>query len=781
MVRYNPDIDKGLSSKEVETRIREGLTNINNIPLTKSIKQIIFSNVFTLFNFLNIFLGVLVLLTGSIKNMAFLVIILCNTLISTIQEIRSKKITDKLSLISEAKVRVIRDGKEELIDKDDIVLDDIVLFRPGNQVVTDSIVVSGECEVNESCVTGESDNVHKKIGDMLLSGSFIVENRVVAKVEHVGMDNYTSRITKDAKYVKAVNSELMRTLNTIIKVVSIIVIPVGLLLFYNQYSLSGNTFNKAILNTVAALIGMIPDGLILLTSTVLAVSTVTLSTKNVLVQQLFCIETLARVDTLCLDKTGTLTVDHMDVEEVIPIDRNIEEVDSILTKIATVLDNDNATMDALKRKYDSHELIEVKKKIPFSSQYKYSAIEDDMTYIVGAPSVIVKDKKIMEKVDELSIRGRVVVLASSKSSIVDRKIPKDIEVLGLILISNKIKDTASKVLDYFRKQDVDVRVISGDSINTVCEIAKNVGLENIKAIDLFDIKDEDVDKYVLDNNIFGRVTPSQKKIIIETLQKDGHVVAMVGDGVNDVLALKTSDCSIAMASGSDAARNVSEIVLLNSDFDALPFILGEGRKCINNIERSSSLFLTKTLYASLLAVIFIIINTSYPFEPVQLSLYNMVTIGIPSFVLALEPNIERIKGGKFLFRVLQKAVPTAIAVLVAIFICINLGDWINFTRAEVSTIATYILVIIGFRNLYKVSYPFNNLRKYLYIFLVIFFIIISILFRTLFSLVPLDLLMIAFIFMISFISIMIFNIVEKIYDKIYNKYLVNKRKVSIQK
>lgn len=770
-MRYNPDIDKGLSSNEVLKRKEEGLNNINNIPLTKSIKQIVVTNIFTLFNFLNIFLGVLVLITGSIKNMAFLGVIVCNTLISTIQEIRSKKITDKLSLISESKVRVIRDGKEELIDKEEVVLDDIVLLRPGNQVVTDSIIVSGECEVNESCVTGESDNVHKGIGDMLLSGSFIVENRVVAKVEHVGNDNYTSRITKDAKYVKAVNSELMRTLNTIIKIVSIVVVPVGLLLFHNQYTLAGNSFNHAILNTVAALIGMIPDGLVLLTSTVLAVSTLTLSTKNVLVQQLFCIETLARVDTLCLDKTGTLTVDYMEVEEVVPINCDLKDIEKVLVKLATVLDNDNATMDALKRKYDSKKNIKVKTKIPFSSQYKYSAIEDDKTYIVGAPSVIVKDKKLMKKIDELSLRGRVVVVASSLSSIKNRVIPKDVEVLGLVLISNKIKESAKEVLDYFRKQDVDVRVISGDSINTVSEIAKKVGLENVRPIDLFNIKDEDVSKYVLDHNIYGRVTPSQKKIIIETLQKNDHVVAMVGDGVNDVLALKTSDCSIAMASGSDAARNVSEIVLLNSDFDCLPFILGEGRKCINNIERSSSLFLTKTIYASLLAIIFIIINTSYPFEPVQLSLYNMITIGIPSFILALEPNTSRIKKGKFLFRVLQKAIPTSIAVISSILICVSLNNWFNLTSNEISTIATYILVIIGFRNLYKVSYPFNNMRKCLFLLLILLFILITIIFRTLFSLLVLNTSMILFILVISLVCILLYNVVEKIYDNIYYNYL----------
>lgn len=770
MQRYNPDINKGLSSKEVQHRFEEGLNNENNIPLTKSIKEIIITNTFTLFNILNIILGILVLITGSYKNMAFLVIIILNTLISTIQEIRSKIITDKLSLISEAKVLVKRDSEEQYIDKTSIVLDDLMILKPGNQVVTDAIIIDGECEVNESCITGESNNIHKNKGDMLLSGSFIVENRVIAKVEHVGSDNYTAKITKDAKYIKEVNSELMKTLKTIIKFVSIIIIPVGILLFINQYSLSGNSFNTAILNTVAALVGMIPDGLILLTSTVLAVSSVFLATNKVLVQQLFCIETLARVDTLCLDKTGTLTEGYMEVDEVIPFNKDLSYIDDILVKIASTLDNDNATMDALKRKYNKQIKIAVKKKIPFSSAYKYSAIIEDKTYIIGAPSVLIKDSKIMTKVNELSKKGRIIAVGEADKEIIDRKLPDNITILGVIVLKDKIKKNAKKTLEHFKKQDVNVRIISGDSLYTIKEIANNLGIENTKAIDLFDVKDEDVNQFVEDNYIYARVTPSQKQIIIETLQKNGHVVAMIGDGVNDVLALKKSDCSIAMASGSDAARNVSELVLLNSDLGSLPSILNEGRKCINNIERSSSLFLTKTLYATLLAVIFIIINTNYPFEPVQLSLYNLITIGIPSFILALEPNTERIKKGKFLFRVLRGAIPTSISVITSIFICISIGNIVNFSTIEISTLATYILVIIGLRNLYKVCYPFNDLRTILYISLIVLFILITILFGDLFSLVKLDFLMMVFIFMISFIGIVLFNVIEKVYDYIYYKY-----------
>src|SRR5574344_237827 len=725
MVMYNPNINEGLNSKQVEQRISDGLVNYNTMPITKSIKKIIFSNPFTLFNFLNICLGIAVLLTGSYRNLLFIFVIFANTSISIIQEIRSKLITDKLSLISQSKITVIRDGKEENINENDIVLDDLILFKPGNQVVTDSIIIDGYCEVNESCITGESENIYKKVGDMLYSGSFIVENRAIAKVEHIGADNYTSIITKDAKYIKKVNSELMHTLTTVIKFISIIIVPVGLLLFYHQYNLLDNTANQAILNTVAALIGMIPDGLILLTSTVLAVSSIRLAQNKVLVQELFCIETLARVDTLCIDKTGTITEGYMEVADIIPVDTSISYIENKLKDMVSVLDNDNATMDALYRRYKSNIKIPFKNRIPFSSVHKYSAIETDKTYIIGAPTVLFKDK-----------------------------------------IRLKAKDT----LRYFRDQDVDVKIISGDSSITVMEIAESVGLSDAKAIDLYNMDIDKIPTIVDDYNIFARVTPEQKKVIIESLKKKKHTVAMIGDGVNDVLALKASDCSIAMASGSDAARNVSELVLLNSNFDSIPKILNEGRRSINNIERSSSLFLTKTLYASILAIIFIIIDSSYPFLPIQLSLYNLVTIGIPSIILALEPNNKRIKSGSFLLRVLSKAIPTSISVVICLLLSMYLGEFIGLPTEELSTMSTFILIIIGFRMIYKISVPFNEFRSILYIFLLIFTVVVSIVFKDWFCLVPLSLSAISLTVGISLLGIIIFGIVEKIFDTIEKKH-----------
>lgn len=770
MVRYNPNINEGLNSKQVEQRISDGLVNYNTMPITKSIKKIIFSNTFTLFNFLNICLGIAVLLTGSYRNLLFIFVIFANTSISIIQEIRSKLITDKLSLISQSKITVIRDGKEENINENDIVLDDLILFKPGNQVVTDSIIIDGYCEVNESCITGESENIYKKVGDMLYSGSFIVENRAIAKVEHIGADNYTSIITKDAKYIKKVNSELMHTLTTVIKFISIIIVPVGLLLFYHQYNLLDNTANQAILNTVAALIGMIPDGLILLTSTVLAVSSIRLAQNKVLVQELFCIETLARVDTLCIDKTGTITEGYMEVADIIPVDTSISYIENKLKDMVSVLDNDNATMDALYRRYKSNIKIPFKNRIPFSSVHKYSAIETDKTYIIGAPTVLVKDKKLIKKITDLSKKNRVIVLCESHKSIVNKVLPNDIKVIAIVLLKDKIRLKAKDTLRYFRDQDVDVKIISGDSSITVMEIAESVGLSDAKAIDLYNMDIDKIPAIVDDYNIFARVTPEQKKVIIESLKKKKHTVAMIGDGVNDVLALKASDCSIAMASGSDAARNVSELVLLNSNFDSIPKILNEGRRSINNIERSSSLFLTKTLYASILAIIFIIIDSSYPFLPIQLSLYNLVTIGIPSIILALEPNNKRIKSGSFLLRVLSKAIPTSISVVICLLLSMYLGEFIGLPTEELSTMSTFILIIIGFRMIYKISVPFNEFRSILYIFLLIFTIVVSIVFKDWFCLVPLSLSAISLTVGISLLGIIIFGIVEKIFDTIEKKH-----------
>lgn len=660
IIDKNKKIDIGLTKEEVEERIKENKVNYDTSLPTKSIKTIVRENIFTLFNLINILLGVAVFCVGSYKNLLFLIVIFCNTAISIIQEINSKKAVDKLSILAQAKVNCIRDGEKQEIGINSIVLDDLLMLETGNQIVADSIILEGEVEVNESFITGESDVIYKRKGDTLLSGSFVVSGKCKAEVIHIGDENYTSKISSGAKYVKKVNSEIMKALNGIIKIVSIAIVPIGILLFFNQLGLTENSFKNAVVNTVAAIIGMIPEGLVLLTSTVLAVSVIRLSKRKVLVQELYCIETLARVDTLCLDKTGTITEGTMEVNDIIEITKSKEELEEILSEISSASDDNNSTIEAIRAKYKNKQKWKVINKIPFSSQKKWSGVcfKDKGSYIIGAPEFVLREKydEYKERIEKYSNDYRVIIVANSEGDFIEKELPDKLEVLGFVLISDVIRKEASKTLKYFKEQGVNIKIISGDNPITVSKIAKRAGVENSeKYINMQEIKTkEQLEKAAKEYTIFGRVTPVQKKELVQALKKEGHTVAMTGDGVNDVLALKEADCSIAMASGSDATRNVAELVLLDSNFASMPEIVLEGRRTINNIERSATLFLVKTIYASILAIIFLFVNMPYPFMPIQLTLISTVTIGIPSFVLALEPNKERIKG-KFLRNVISRA------------------------------------------------------------------------------------------------------------------------------
>ena len=660
IIDKNKKIDIGLTKEEVEERIKENKVNYDTSLPTKSIKTIVRENIFTLFNLINILLGVAVFCVGSYKNLLFLIVIFCNTAISIIQEINSKKAVDKLSILAQAKVNCIRDGEKQEIGINSIVLDDLLMLETGNQIVADSIILEGEVEVNESFITGESDVIYKRKGDTLLSGSFVVSGKCKAEVIHIGDENYTSKISSGAKYVKKVNSEIMKSLNGIIKIVSIAIVPIGILLFFNQLGLTENSFKNAVVNTVAAIIGMIPEGLVLLTSTVLAVSVIRLSKRKVLVQELYCIETLARVDTLCLDKTGTITGGTMEVNDIIEITKSKEELEEILSEISSASDDNNSTIEAIRAKYKNKQKWKVINKIPFSSQKKWSGVcfKDKGSYIIGAPEFVLREKydEYKERIEKYSNDYRVIIVANSEGDFIEKELPDKLEVLGFVLISDVIRKEANKTLKYFKEQGVNIKIISGDNPITVSKIAKRAGVENSeKYINMQEIKTkEQLEKAAKEYTIFGRVTPVQKKELVQALKKEGHTVAMTGDGVNDVLALKEADCSIAMASGSDATRNVAELVLLDSNFASMPEIVLEGRRTINNIERSATLFLVKTIYASILAIIFLFVNMPYPFMPIQLTLISTVTIGIPSFVLALEPNKERIKG-KFLRNVISRA------------------------------------------------------------------------------------------------------------------------------
>lgn len=779
-IRYNPNYKYGLDSKQIQERIKNDLINHDTSVPTKSIKNIISRNIFTLFNLLNVILATAVFLVGSYKNLLFMGVVISNIIISTFQEIHAKRIIDKLSLITSPKVKTVRDGKVSILHMNDIVLDDIIIFNIGNQVVADSIIVNGECEVNESFITGESKPIYKKKGDMLLSGSFIVSGNCYAKVEHIGDENYTSSISKDAKYLKKVDSEILNSLKKVIKFVSIIIIPIGLLLFYNQFNVPDTTVHDAVVNTVAALISMIPEGLVLLTSTVFAVSVIRLSKYNVLVQDLYCTESLARVDVLCLDKTGTITDGRMEVSDLVIVSNDKKEfISDILCNLSTALKDDNPTINAIRNKFCTNGTWIFKKVVPFSSQRKWSGanFEKYGTYVIGAPEFILKDKvsKIKDELKLYSEGNRVLILAHSNYTFNNNSLPNDMEVIAFILIRDNIRKEAINTLNYFKDENVDLKIISGDNIETVSNIAKRVGFDvKNKCIDATNLKTYDeikdaVEKYA----IFGRVTPFQKKQIVLALKENGHTVAMTGDGVNDCLALKEADCSIAMASGSDAARNVSKLVLLDSNFNSMPKVVKEGRRTINNIQRSATLFLVKTIYSTIIAFIFLFINMSYPFEPIQLTLTSVVTIGIPSFVLALEPNKEKIKGN-FLINVISKALPTALTIVANIIIIMIISSIFKISTEQTSTLCVILTAFTGFMLLNKLCRPFNMIRSFLFISMIFLFIVGILGLRTLFSIALITPLMLFAIAILIVISTGIFSFINTISNIFIEK---NKKKI----
>lgn len=759
---------KGLTKSEVMARTLNGQINFDTTTPSKSIKQIIFENSFTLFNFINVILGIAVFIVGSYKNLLFLGVVILNTLISTIQEIRAKKIVDKLSVISESKVTVIRDGKKKEININEIVLDDMVIYELGNQILVDSLIVDGECEVNESFITGEAKTIYKKENDMLLSGSFIISGNVIAKVVHVGLDNYTSLISRDAKIMKKdVSSEIVKTLNKIVKYVSVALIPIGVLLLLKQFDIPGNTTSNAVVSVVAALIAMIPEGLILLVSTVLAISVLKLSKVNVLVQDLYAIETLARVDMLCLDKTGTLTKGNMKVNKIVLLsDKTLYETEEILNILASNLKDKSPTFNAIKEKYNINKKVKYKKIISFSSERKYSGIEfEEYSYLIGSPEFILENeyKKYKTKIEKHSSLNRVLLLAIKKQ---DKILP-----IALILVKDKIRKEAINTINFFKENDCNIKIISGDNPLTISHIAKEVGIDITGVYDASKMtKETNLNIVLEENNIFGRVSPSQKKLFIRALKNNKHVVAMVGDGVNDVLALKEANCGIAMNDGADAARNVSELVLLDNNFDSLPEIVMEGRKTINNVERSATLFLSKTIYASVLVLIFLFVKAAYPFEPIQMTLINFLTIGFPAFVLALEPNHERVKTG-FLKNVLSKAFPASITTIINIILLLVLSNLFGLDKGVVSTLAVIITFYTAFLLIYKISKPLNFMRTTLLCLILIIFFLANVtrIGQDVFSLIILNRVEIPILVLIIIISTYIFKITDKVINRIISK------------
>lgn len=760
--------NNGLTSKEVQERIDSGKTNIDASVKSRSIKQIVYSNVFTLFNAVNVILAIIVAFTGSYKNMLFMGVIICNTLIGIIQEIRSKRTTDKLTIVAEAKVKVIRDGKLTEIPIDKIVLDDVIQLGRGDQVPTDCIVLSGSCDANESLLTGESDLIPKSADDKLMSGSFINAGKVECRVVHVGADNYAAKITAEAKVHKMVNSQIMDTMNGLIRVVSFIIFPLGAILFAKAYFFNGVEMIPAILTTVSAMIGMIPEGLILLTSTVLAVSVVRLSKYKVLVQQLYCIETLARVDTLCLDKTGTITSGKMEVEQV------VGDCDTGFASLVAADEDKNETSLAIEEYYKDKkvDILKATRVIPFSSDKKYSgAMFGDFGYVMGATQFIIDDKETLAKAESLAANARVLLLAKVENFDDAGNILGKPEPIGFICVRDQIRETAAQTIKYFADEGVDLKVISGDDPRTVSGIAKKAGVKGAENfVDATTLKtDADIEDAINKYSVFGRVKPEQKKAFVVALQKFGHTVAMTGDGVNDVLSLKQADCSVAMASGSSAARNVAHLVLINNDFASMTQVVAEGRRSINNLQRSASLFLVKTLLSMGLAAIFLFMSWSYPFQPIQMTLISAFTIGVPSFVLALEPNHDRIKG-HFLINVIVRSIPSAAVIILAIMALNIIGyNVYGFSYEQISTMCVLMMSTIGFMLIIRLSIPFTALRVVLIVVVVGGTILGCAFFGELFNIAAFNESMIMLFTATAIIGAVCFFVFYQILDRWYSK------------
>lgn len=737
---------RGLTQSEVEERIARGKVNTNADVKTRSVKQIALENICTLFNAINVALALFVLFTGSFKNMLFMLVIVINTAIGIFQEIRSKKTTDALSIVAASHATVIRDGEEASVSLEQIVKDDVLVLGRGDQIPADCVVISGTCDVNESLLTGESALVKKEVDSDLMSGSFVNAGTVKARVIHVGAENYAAQICAEAKQRKEINSEIMTTLNGIIKFVSFIIFPLGALLLGREIFLDHVPVNDAILSTVAALVGMIPEGLILLTSTVLALSVIRLAKSKVLVQQLYCIETLARVDVLCLDKTGTITTGAMEVKELDAVEGiDKQEVLHALNLLSSTDEDPNETSQAIQEycaANPSKASAEAVRVIPFSSDKKWSgaSFETGESYVMGAGQFVMGEAfaPLENQAGELTKNARVILVARVEGFTEDGNIVGCPTALGFVCIHDQIRQTAAQTIGYFKERGVTVNVISGDDPRTVSGIAAQVGVEGAEAyVDATTLKtDSDIEDAMTKYHVFGRVKPEQKKAFVKALQKNGHVVAMTGDGVNDTLALKASDCSIAMASGSDAARNVAQLVLVNNDFASMPKVVAEGRRSINNLQRSASLFLVKTLLSISLAVLFIFFPWQYPFQPIQMTLISAFTIGLPSFVLALEPNKDRITG-RFLENVIVKSTPSAVTA-VATIAAVNVVGYntLGLDYSQVSTLCVLLTAFIGFLLIARISFPFTPLRIGLLIVVVAGTVLGAVLMPHLFGIAP---------------------------------------------
>ena len=842
----------GLTNEEVQERIAQGQVNNNENPNTRTYKQIILENTLTFFNFLNLVLLVLVLLVGSYKNSMFVGIIFINTVIGIIQEIRAKKTIDKLAILTESETVVLREGKKWKISTEKLVVDDLIFLKAGEQVPADAKILEGNLEVNESLLTGEADNLPKNQGDELFSGSFVTAGQACCQIIHVGSDNYASRITSEAKEFKRHNSELRNSLNAILKVISIIIVPLGAMLFYKQYYFVGDSIRDSVVNMVAAVLGMIPEGLVLLTSVALTLGALKLAQKKTLVQELYCIETLARVDTLCLDKTGTITEGTMCVESVEsypPVyeeisdeasenktesgERNndgtksseltegsaaseasavsaaeaiakedgssillpqeeaetgaektrqedtvkIREIEHIMGNLLSVLKDQNATADALRARFKVAQDMELDHVIPFSSDRKYSgaAFKDAGTYLMGAAQFLFPEgnPELMEYCGSFAEEGlRVLVVAHSENVNEGTEIPEGLEPVGLLLLTDVIRAEAPDTLAYFESQGVDLKVISGDDPVTVSAIAKRAGLKNAEQyVDATTITtQEEMDEAVATYSVFGRVTPQQKQAMVKSLQAQKHTVAMTGDGVNDVLALKEADCSIAMAEGSDAAKNIANVVLLDSNFAAMPEIVNQGRRVVNNIRTAASMFLIKTIFSVLLSLITIFFGDYYPFEPIQMSLISACAVGIPTFLLAQENNYEKIDH-TFLRHVFMNAFPAAVTITGCVFTVMLVCQNVYHSNLMLNTACVLVTGWNYMAALKTVYAPLNRYRKVIIYSMQVIFFGAAVVLQNLLTLGSLEFGMIILVFLLMTFSPILIEVITDWLRNIYSRSL----------
>ena len=715
--------DVGLTARQAEERARKGWANGTALSVGRTEGDIIAQNLFTFFNLVFIILAVFLALTGSsVKNMTFLVVVVCNLCIGCYQEIRAKRAVDRLTLVAAQKIRTLRDGKMEILPSDALVRDDVVEFVAGDQICADGVVLEGALQVNEALITGEEDAVGKKTGDTLLSGSFVVTGKARVRLTQVGQDAFASKLAQAAKAdPHAAKSEMMRALDKLIKWVGIALIPVGLLLFYQEYWVLRQSMTESAQATVAALVGMIPEGLYLLTSIAMAASSLKLTKDRVLVKDLNCIEALARVDVLCVDKTGTITEPGMEVEQVVPLtDDPPERLEQILAAFYSGEEPENDTGRAMAEMFAGQSTWHAEKRISFSSQTKWSAavFRGQGAFVIGAPEFVMGQKyeTLRPAVEEWSEKGsRVLLVAAQSGELAEVLEPGKLRPLALVILSNRIRPSAPQTFSYFKEQGVTVKVISGDNPLTVSQVALRAGIagaENYVDASTLETQ-EDITRAAAECTVFGRVVPDMKKKLLAALKAAGHTVAMTGDGINDVLAMKEANCSIAMASGAQAASQVAQLVLLESDFGAMPAIVGEGRRVINNIQRAASLFLVKNILSLGLAMTCLIFGQSYPFTPFHLTLISALTIGCPSFFLAMEPNYERVTG-RFLPTVLSRALPGGAANLVTVLAAQLILTAMGLPEQVISTACAAIVATVGLAVLQKTCKPYDLFRHILW-------------------------------------------------------------------